>query len=280
MQRINLDWWCRVAFAVRDLSDIEPDTPFADFYKRAYPAILVLAANYADKALIGLSVSRVAGDALYNAYQAIAKDTSRTEPLQFTEAATFKKAVSDFQIVLSAELQTIDAYYVKPKGIFSTRRLIESAELVFPEDAIALLPEEAKNDLRESGRCLAFELATASGFHVARATETVIKQLMKAAGCARGQQNWGDYIRQLKAKNVNAAITHHIEQIKDLHRNPIIHPELTLTMPEALSLWAVCTSAIAAMLDEIRGLALPAGIPTASVTLSPPASLPSSTTTP
>ncbi len=42
-----------------------------------------------------------------------------------------------------------------------------------------------------------------------------------------------------------------LQQIKDLHRNPLMHPEETLTLEEAISLFGICQSAISAMLKEI-----------------------------
>ena len=37
-------------------------------------------------------------------------------------------------------------------------------------------------------------------------------------------------------------IAHHFDQLRSLHRNPLVHPEVTLDMTEAQSLWAMCTS--------------------------------------
>jgi len=42
-----------------------------------------------------------------------------------------------------------------------------------------------------------------------------------------------------------------LQQIKDLHRNPLAHPEETLTLEEAVGLFGIVQSAINAMLKEI-----------------------------
>src|ERR1039457_5402571 len=133
MIRINLDWWCRVAYALRDLRDIKEGDAFPDFYKKAFPAIILISSNYADSSFFRLPFSSNAANSLVTAFQTLTIDTTRTQPLSVDEVASFQKAVADYQIVLAAELQAVDAYYVKAKGIYSTRSLIENAELILPE---------------------------------------------------------------------------------------------------------------------------------------------------
>ncbi len=101
---------------------------------------------------------------------------------------------------------------------------------------------------------MAFDLPTAAGFHIARATESVITKAMGAFGCPQpkeSQRNWGVYIKALEDAGASATLVHHLRQLKDLHRNPLIHPEVTLTQLEAQQLWSMCTSAMIAMITEI-----------------------------
>jgi hypothetical protein len=64
-------------------------------------------------------------------------------------------------------------------------------------------------------------------------------------------RNWGTYIKNLKACGVNPKVVSILEQIKDLYRNPIIHPETRLDIEEALSLLGIAESAISAMVMDI-----------------------------
>jgi hypothetical protein len=48
---------------------------------------------------------------------------------------------------------------------------------------------------------------------------------------------------------------HHLEQLKELHRNPLIHPEVTLNQLEAQQLWSMCTSVMIALVKEIEAMA-------------------------
>jgi hypothetical protein len=174
--------------------------------------------------------------------------------LSDADLQAFNLAVGVFDVSIALELNRAPIFYVTPKGVFDTRALITDASAVY-EGYRDRLPKAAVADTDQAGRCLAFALPTAAGFHIARATETVILKQMAAFGCDPpnpSQRGWGTYIKLLKDKDADKRVLHHLGQIKDLHRNPLIHPEVTLTMPEALSLWSICSSAIQAMVADME----------------------------
>lgn len=254
---MNVAWWCRVTAALDKAASVQPGTPFAQAYADLLATAKMIAVNYADATLVKLPISHQKANAAVESIHEIISDAERTSAITVEEMGKLKEVLSEYRTVLEAELAAIDAYYVQQQGAYSTRILIDSAEtaLCLPGEILPLLGEEAKRDLREAGRCLVFQLPTAAGFHVARATETVIRALMCAAGCPlEGQRNWGAYIRALQEREISAGIVHHLEQIKDLHRNPVIHPEVTLTMSEAVALWSICTTLMGTILREIHRL--------------------------
>ena len=166
----------------------------------------------------------------------------------------FNEAWFAFDPAIRLELGRAPIFYVTTKGVYDTRRLIADAKATY-EGYADRLPPETLDDTNEAGRCLAFALPTAMAFHIARATESVIKKYMKVCGCPdlkESQRNWGKYIEALEGAKANAKVIHHLTQIKDLHRNPVTHPEVTLTMPEAVALWSVCTSVIQSMVGEME----------------------------
>jgi hypothetical protein len=166
----------------------------------------------------------------------------------------FNHAVWVFDVALALELNRAPIFYVTPKGVFDTSALIIKASAVY-EGYEDRLPEKALSDTDQAGRCLAFALPTAAGFHIARATEAVILKQMEVFGCdapKESQRNWGTYIDALEKKCADRRVTHSLRQIKALHRNPLMHPEETLTLPEAFSLWAICTSAIQSMVADME----------------------------
>ncbi|HKN13052.1 MAG TPA: hypothetical protein VJX68_07625 [Candidatus Binatus sp.] len=66
------------------------------------------------------------------------------------------------------------------------------------------------------------------------------------------QRNWGKYTDLLKETGANKKVINSIDQIRELHRNPLLHPEDTLIMAEALNLWAICCSTIQGMIADIE----------------------------
>src|SRR5262245_61046831 len=100
-------------------------------------------------------------------------------------------------------------------------------------------PDEQDN-IVQAGKCLAFEVPTAAAFHIFRAAESVMRLYYIAIfGTipAKKLRNWGAYLKNLKSHGgADPKILHSLEQIKELYRNPTIHPETKYTLEEALSL--------------------------------------------
>jgi hypothetical protein len=208
----------------------------------------------AGTARLRLDESAVAAQAL-RAQLLATKDTQDGDSFLEPQQVEFLNAtIRSFDAAIGLELGRAPIFYVSPKGTLDTRRLILNAACEY-DGYRDRLPEEAIKDTNNAGRCLAFALPTAAGFHIARATEAVIKECMVVFGCPpirEAQRNWGNYIKALRERGANPKVLHHLEQIKDLHRNPLIHPEVTLGMQEARSLWAICISAVQAMVADME----------------------------
>ena len=65
-------------------------------------------------------------------------------------------------------------------------------------------------------------------------------------------RNWGIYIKALRNCGADQKVVVILEQIKDLHRNPVIHPEEKLTNEEALSLIGIMDSAVTAIITDMK----------------------------
>jgi hypothetical protein len=174
----------------------------------------------------------------------------------------------EFRTVLLAELNTLRAYLVTQKGIYSTADLVEHAEKTLPLSVIEKIPKGAVGEMQESGKCLAFECSTAAGFHVLRATELVLHCYYLACCTPSSPDtlpNWGAYIAELRQCGTPAIneVASLIQQIKDLNRNLIMHPEVALSTDEAFTLFELCKSAIILM---AAALPSPASPPAVAVT--------------
>jgi hypothetical protein len=177
------------------------------------------------------------------------------------------KKAKEFETVLTAELETLATYNATQKGIYSTADLIEQAENVLPVSVLEKISQDVVQEIRESGRCLAFDNPTASGFHIMRATELVIHEYYKAICSPTTPDtrlgNWGAYLAELRkfgdpdnkggdpeVKKVVAIL----QQIKDSDRNLIMHPEIVLTPDDAFTLFEVAKGAIMTMANKLPGI--------------------------
>ncbi len=183
-------------------------------------------------------------------------------------ANRYRHAAGSFENALLLELGRAPIFYVVPQGVYSTRALVNDASVVFGA-LRSKLPQQALDDTMQAGRCLAFELSTAAGFHIARATEAVLKdyRLLFCGSSPVSKRDWGHAIDALeKSPETDKRVVNALNQLRTLHRNPLIHPEETLTVVEAQSLWALCCSAIQAMVIEMERKK---GTPTSAAVLPP-----------
>lgn len=171
------------------------------------------------------------------------------------ECSGFFSLKEEFEQAFEREHRNLSVFTVTPKGIYDTRLLIEKTEEKFPQVVLAYLPPNCVVDLRQAGRCLAFEVPTACAFHVFRATESVIRRYYEVLA----KQQWphstrdmGSYIRELeKLSGVNLDVIRRLREIKDFERNPSIHPEQIVSKEKAPILFELCSGVIYAMAIEI-----------------------------
>ena len=170
-----------------------------------------------------------------------------SEPELGWQVAAIRTAAEKFETVISAELSNSDTYWVSPKGTHKTSMLLQYAHQAIPQWILQKIPE-IKSDLDEAGRCLVFDVSTAAGFHLLRATETVIRKYYAMAAGTQPPvkfRNWGAYIRVLRrVPQVDQKVVSMIDHIREHYRNPILHPEDNLAPDEALVLFGLCVSAI------------------------------------
>lgn len=182
-------------------------------------------------------------------------ETKWDQPLTPTEswnATNLTQKASAFETVLRAELQQLPTYHATAKGIYSMPDLIDNAHNIFPESVQGKLNEHVMAELREAGRCLAFDNSTASGFHSMRALERAMHYYYLAVCRPKSKaelDSCGAYISALH-KHPGADVKRVVsllQQIKDHDRNLIIHPYMMLTPDDALELFEVTQGAILAM---------------------------------
>jgi len=224
----------------------------------------------------GLSVCRPSATAFLNATEEVLKsfrgkklqDVSKPDLAVDAKFRTLIDKAKTFETVLCEELVMLSAYSASKKGIYSTSDLTEQADKVFPTSILGKLGPDILLEIQEAGKCLAFDIPTASGFHMLRATEEVLYEYYVAVGKPRRKarlENWGAYIAYLhnlteqKGKMDKATLNHIkrvlalLQQVKDQDRNLIMHPEVVLSEDEAFSLFETTKTAIMTMAERIPG---------------------------
>lgn len=152
-------------------------------------------------------------------------------------------------------MQPISVFLVTPKKGLDTGQMIVDGSVAFPTDLPTKVPT-AIPDAQQAMRCIVFELPTAAGFHLHRANESVLRRYWDAvtSGAPRpDDRNMGTYLRKLDELGAgDKVVKTALRDLKDQHRNPLIHPEHSLdTVDEAFALFCGVFNAMEGMLKVI-----------------------------
>jgi hypothetical protein len=186
------------------------------------------------------------------------------EAIQQNDITYLETLLSAFETSLDDELQRLHTYQVDQVGAYSFDRLIGSADTVFPEEQRkkGLIPFQALIDFRSAGRCLAFDLPTACGFHAFRATDAMLRAYCDHfdAHPKGNGRDWGRYITALRdvlkdvaaTKKPNERTVELLDSIRETDRNPLVHPETNLDSDGALQMFNLCQNAVSLMVTDIK----------------------------
>jgi hypothetical protein len=167
------------------------------------------------------------------------------EPISLHEAVFVVEYAKRFEQEFRFASRDLNIFSVADVGTHSTTKLLQDAHLNLSADIRTRLSDVVINDIRAAGRCLAFNIPTAAGFHILRAVEPLILQYRnKLAGTSSPlkSRSWGAYIRDIRSHSGDEKVAGALDHIRQFYRNPIMHPEETLTLDHAISLFYACLS--------------------------------------
>jgi hypothetical protein len=247
-----------LAAALRPLNDVAYDTPFLKAYLAITGAVGELE-NFVQFGTFGVRSCLPLGQHLLNvlkvAFERAQGDTNR-EHLDPQDVFAIAKAWTPFEAALKAELAVANLYWVTAKGAFDPTVLAENGVQAFPAELVTKVPG-AEFDARQAARCIAFELPTAAAFHMHRLHEAVVHAYFKTVAPPgttpperSALEGWIKALEGLPKPNLKLIAA--IRSIKDLHRNPVLHPQDTLSdVEEAISLLGAINSSVKTMLMEM-----------------------------
>jgi hypothetical protein len=173
-----------------------------------------------------------------------------------------RSGIDVFEHQFGAELKRMATYGVPDRGIFKTEALVDSADRHIHDSVRSAVPQFAIAEFQAAGRCLAFGLYSASGFHSARAVENVLRkyqqkflQVQESDEMTLGQMASAlDDMHNAKKKSPKLPAKNTIRHIKDFNsfdRNPLIHKTVILQEIDAVTLFNAAASLIVEMSKEL-----------------------------
>ncbi len=169
---------------------------------------------------------------------------------------TLQDAIRKFETVLAEEVSASPIFCLERVGNLSTERLLSGATTGYDAGVVSALDEMCIREINEAGKCLAFERATAAGFHILRAVELSVRQYLTTIPGFNmpplNRQNWGEFIALLRNNGASKDIVDALQNIKDNYRNPLMHPNDSLEMKQSISLFSVCQGMIELLIDEMQ----------------------------
>ncbi len=191
------------------------------------------------------------------------------KPLNPYFLGPIRDALNEFQVDLANELEKMPLYYTTAKRGYSVNLLVDQAEKVLSAAEIEYLSQLTINDIREAGGCLMFDRFTAAGFHATRAVEAVARPYYTLMSGRepfnrKGQTlNLGTLVDYLQSRlnelktakqstGLLGVVVPSLDRIREIYRNPIMHPEMTLQEDDAIDVFDLVKSAITHMTKDVR----------------------------
>jgi|GEM_PF-3945754 len=191
------------------------------------------------------------------------------QPFRNTYASEVKYSISKFDTHLRGDFLEQNLYRIAQTGAYDTKILLEKGERMLSGNPEALRSyPQVLEDVRSSARCLTFELWTAAGFHIARATEGVLQEYWKHVRRKTDlpvshRKTWVALCRELQSKPAkdgkpeiagtgDQALVEFLLYLGQNYRNPLIHPEHSLDAKDCGLLLEGCKATIIKMLDVLH----------------------------
>jgi hypothetical protein len=266
MQRVNEYRFYELGQKIRAIHGLDPESSYSDFVWPLYEArealtkllddVVALRISLAVVERVNAAITTILPMNLKDALEK-AKQAPGSPPVTVGWSAyELNESLKAFEPVLSAECNALDTYVVSQKRGYLTSDLVDHAERMLPVETLGTLLPSVSIDIKAAGRCLAFDTPTAAGFHILRAVEAVMALYYKhltGRELPKQNRNWGLYLKKLEGvpthdKKIYGALDH----IRDNYRNPITHPEDTLTEGQAIMLFGLSLSVVELMAEVLR----------------------------
>lgn len=174
-----------------------------------------------------------------------------------------KSKISEFEHVFSAVCKNSETYFIEQKLGFDTGLLLHEADANIHQSVRPFVAKECIDEIREAGRCFALESYTACGFHTLRALEVVMSDYYKkVSGKDKTFRSWHDYIEEFTkleksttrrgSKYPSPKVAAMLDRMRQLDRNPLMHPRDSLDEMAADTLFKLGIVTISELAKDMR----------------------------
>jgi hypothetical protein len=161
------------------------------------------------------------------------------------------RGLNDLETLLKHEANNLNMFMLEDVGIYNTNKLIEYADRHLSDNALQMVDNQVKEDFRAAGRCLAFDLFTACGFHAVRALEATARVYYKQftgkdaqeegkplGGIANAFREIADDVKgnppqPLPKEHPLRLVISNLDRFNHIYRKPLAHPEMVLRTRDA-----------------------------------------------
>ena len=185
-------------------------------------------------------------------------DVHEKDILEHWSIDRYKDLLGRFEAVFAEEMRAAATYFIPRFGIYHTPSLVDNADNVFPASVKAFIPYKSEEDWKAAGKCLAFGLYSASGFHITRSIEGVLEHYYQQfcnKPTKKTLNNWHSYLEALgkvaTSPKPSEKTLAGIEHMKNHSRNPLVHPRIVLSETDAALLFDSGKALIISMASEI-----------------------------
>jgi len=258
MYTLNLEYFFFLGAELQVLERLRPDPPALQQTVQDLAYTAVGLQNFIDSQLISSELPKSKHEA-----EPLLKVIAETLAMWSThEAEDWKNRLAlvgetykVFRSVLASELRDLSTLAASANALgYSSKTLLSRPEEILPPSARGVMPKSAFDDFARALECLVWEQWTAAGFHVLRATETVmIVYLENLGGTIPDEITWAKLIAKIGAtRKAPPRMCSRLDHLRDHDRNELFHPGRFLDEDECHEVFDSAKNALAAMLRDLR----------------------------
>jgi hypothetical protein len=179
-------------------------------------------------------------------------------------ASSIRSDIVKFENYLEYDLDRLHAYEIEKVGIFDIEDLIDHADDALSSSEQEVLNSMVLQDFRAAGRCLAFDLYTACGFHCMRAVEgaaRILYEVLTGQNAEADKKTLGAIAQYLDGEmtekkypkdSLAGLVVFNLRRVNNLYRKPIDHPQMSFnSVFEARNVFELSKSAISHVVEAI-----------------------------